>query len=142
MAGDPTVVWMPGRVRTEIHLRSEDTTGAFCLLVDELPPGWSLPAHRHRGEAETMYVLSGAMAAEVDGDHLLVGAGETAHVPRGVLHSTRNAGAGPLHRVVIFSPAGMEDFFLTAGGASPDAVDARAALHAALAHGWEFADTP
>jgi quercetin dioxygenase-like cupin family protein len=134
----PAVVWMPGGVRTEVHLTSEDTGGAFCLLRDELPPGWELPPHRHRGEAETMHVLDGDMAVVVDGEERLIGAGETAHVPRGVLHSGRNAGKQPLRRVVIFSPGGIERFFLEAGAATPDGVDARGALDAAVRHGWEF----
>lgn len=135
---EPTVVWMPGGVRTEIHVTGEDTTGAFCLLRDELPPGWGLAPHRHRDEAETMHVLAGAMAVTVDGSERIVHAGETAHVPRGALHSTRNAGDGALRRVVIFSPAGMERFFLEAGAASPSDVDPRLALDSALRHGWEF----
>src|SRR4051812_27381477 len=114
---------MPGGVRTEIHLTGEDTAEAFCLLRDELPPGWELPPHRHRGEAETMHVLSGAMAVVVDGEEWLVEAGETAHVPRGVLHSSANAGTERLRRVVVFSPAGMERFFLEAGSSTPDGVD-------------------
>ncbi len=129
---------MPGGVRTEIHLTGEDTAGAFCLLLDELPPGWELPAHRHRGEAETMHVLSGEMAVAVDGVQRLVRAGETAHVPQGVVHSGRNAGVEPLRRVVLFSPAGMERFFLEAGASGPDGIDARGALDAAVRHGWEF----
>jgi len=133
---------MPGGVRTEIHLTGEDTAGAFCLLRDELPPGWALPPHRHRGEAETMHVLSGAMAVVVDGVERLVGPGETAHVPLGVLHSGRNAGEEPLRRVVIFSPAGMEGFFLGAGAPSAEGVDERAVLDAALSHGWEFVSAP
>jgi|SRR3954447_26383372 quercetin dioxygenase-like cupin family protein len=136
-----SVVWMPGGVRTEIHLTGEDTAGAFCLLRDELPPGWELPPHRHRSEAETMHVLGGEMSVVVDGEERLVRAGETAHVPLGVLHSGRNAGEGPLRRVVIFSPAGIEGFFLTAGAATPGEVDPRAALDAAMSHGWEFVST-
>jgi hypothetical protein len=58
MAAEPQVVWMPGGVRTEIHLRAEETGGAFCLLVDEPPAGWSLPPHRHRGVAETIHIVS------------------------------------------------------------------------------------
>jgi quercetin dioxygenase-like cupin family protein len=134
----PAVVWMPGDVRTEIHLTGEDTAGAFCLLADQLPAGWALPPHRHAGAAETMHVISGAMAAVVDGEETVAEAGETVHVPRGVLHSSRNAGAEPLRRVVIFSPAGMERFFMEAGAAAPQDVDARAALDAAMRHGWEF----
>src|SRR4051812_13954778 len=132
------VVWMPGDVRTEIHLTGEDTAGAFCLLRDELPPGWELPPHRHAAEAETMHVLSGSMAVVVDGEERVVGAGETVHVPRGVLHSGRNAGAEQLRRIVMFSPAGIEGFFLEAGADSPGEVDARAALDSALRHGWTF----
>jgi quercetin dioxygenase-like cupin family protein len=134
----PQIVWMPGGVRTEIHLGAEQTGGAICLLVDELPPGWALPEHLHRGEAETMHVLGGEMEVRIDGRDHLVGPGQTAHVPAGTPHSGRNAGAGPLRRVVIFSPGGMERFFLQAGAPTPDAVDPRAALDAALRHGWEF----
>ena len=39
MDASPRVVWMPGRVRTEIHLASQDTGGAFCMLVDYPPVG-------------------------------------------------------------------------------------------------------
>ena len=85
-----------------------------------------------------MHVLSGEMAVVVDGEERVVGAGETAHVPRRVLHSGRNAGAEVLRRIVIFSPAGIEGFFLEAGAASPSEVDAGAALDSALRHGWEF----
>jgi quercetin dioxygenase-like cupin family protein len=139
MAAKPTVVWMPGGVRTEVHLTGAETGGAFCLLVDELPAGWELPAHRHRGEAETMHVLSGEMAVALErGEETLARAGQTVHVPPGVLHSGRNAGSGPLRRVVVFSPAGMERFFLEAGAQSPTAVDAGFARASALRHGWEF----
>ena len=54
MSPGPRVVWMPGGLRTEVHLRGEDTGGAFCLLADEPQPGWSLPPHRPtRAEAPT-----------------------------------------------------------------------------------------
>ena len=138
MAATPTVVWMPGAVRTEVHLRGEDTDGAFCLLVDELPQGWSLPEHRHRDEAETMHVIAGELAVVVAGRAQTLCAGETLHVPLGVLHAGHNRSDGPVRRVVVFSPAGMERFFLEAGAATPEAVDARGALDAALRHGWEF----
>jgi quercetin dioxygenase-like cupin family protein len=142
MPGEATVVWMPGGVRTEVHLTGADTGGAFCLLVDELPAGWALPVHRHRGQAETMHVLSGEMAVAVEGgEETLARAGQTAHVAAGLLHATRNSGPGPLRRLVVFSPAGMEGFFLEAGAGSPDTVDAEAVLESALRHGWEFPRT-
>src|SRR2546421_540299 len=104
----PHVVWMPGSVRTEIHLVAEDTGGAFCLLVDHPPAGWSLPAHLHHGVAETV-------------------------------HAGGNVGTTPGRRIVIFTPAGMENFFLEAGTPSEDPeVALRAVLAAAARHGWQF----
>ena len=40
---------------------------------------------------------------------------------------------------MIFSPAGMEDFFLEAGAATSGEIDLAAAAAAAARHGWEFA---
>jgi quercetin dioxygenase-like cupin family protein len=135
----PTVVWMPGGVRTEIQLVTEDTGGAFCLLVDQPPPGWSLPAHRHRNEAETIHVVEGDFEMVLDGRRSRLSAGDTIHVPRGVIHSSANMGERPGRRVVLFSPAGMERFFEEAGIAKADGdVDVRAVLATAVRHGWEF----
>lgn len=143
MAGDMRVVWMPGDVRTEIHLAGEDTGGAFCLLVDHPPQGWSLPAHRHHNEAETIYVLEGDFEMEIDGRRSHLSVGETVHVPRGVIHSGANVGQQPGRRVVLFSPAGMERFFLEAGAPTPEAeIDVAAALASASRHGWEFIAEP
>jgi quercetin dioxygenase-like cupin family protein len=139
MAAEPQVVWMPGGVRTEIHLTGADTGGAFCLLVDEPPAGWSLLAHLHAGAAETIHVLAGEFETTVDGATERTGAGQTVHIAAGVVHAGGNVGDGTGRRLIVFSPAGMEDFFREAGAASPAAeVDRRAALDAATRHGWRF----
>jgi quercetin dioxygenase-like cupin family protein len=138
-APGPRVVWMPGGVRTEVHLASDDTEGAFCLLIDEPPAGWSLPAHRHQREAETVHIVAGEFEMEVDGERSRLRAGETIHIPQGVVHAGGNVGQGTGRRILLFSPAGMEQFFIEAGADSPDAeIDAGAALVAATRHGWEF----
>lgn len=132
-------VWMPGRVRTEIQLTSADTAGAYCLLVDEPSAGWALPSHRHRDEAETIHVIEGRFEMTVDGERRELAEGETIHVPAGVSHSGRNVGTDPGKRVVIFSPGGMERFFLEVGQADPNAkIDLQAALEASARYGWEF----
>ena len=139
MSAKSRVVWMPGGVRTEVHLGSADTGGAFCLLVDEPPAGWSLPAHRHQREAETIHVIAGEFEMEVDGERSRLGPGETMHVPAGVVHASANVGNDTGRRILLFSPAGMERFFLESGAESPDAeVDPGAALESAIRHGWEF----
>jgi quercetin dioxygenase-like cupin family protein len=139
MAANARVVWMPGRVRTEIHLTAEDTGGAFCLLVDEPPAGWSLPAHRHRGEAETIHIVAGDFEMEIGGRRARLAVGETVYIPRGVIHSGANIGRQPGRRVVLFSPAGMERFFLETGAPTADGeIDLADALASAVRHGWEF----
>jgi quercetin dioxygenase-like cupin family protein len=141
MPTEPQIVWMPGGVRTEIRLTGVDTGGAFCLLVDEPPAGWSLPAHLHADAAETIHVVEGEFEMTIDGAAKRVGAGETVHIPAGVVHAGGNAGDSHGRRLLIFSPAGMENFFLETGAASPDAeVDRGAALEAATRHGWRFVD--
>ena len=133
------VVWMPGGVRTEIHLGTQDTDGAFCLLIDNPPAGWSLPPHRHSNEAETIHIVSGEFEMEIDGKRSRVTAGETVHIPRGVIHSGTNVGQDTGRRVLLFTPAGMERFFLEAGAPTPeDDIDPAATLAAAARHGWEF----
>jgi quercetin dioxygenase-like cupin family protein len=139
MADVPHTVWMPGGVRTEIHATGEDTGGAFCLLVDEPPAGWSLPPHLHRDAAETILVVEGTFNVDIAGERTRLDAGASIHIPHGVVHASANAGPQAGRRVVLFSPAGMERFFLEAGLATPDEpVDLAAALAAATRHGWEF----
>jgi quercetin dioxygenase-like cupin family protein len=140
MAVSPRVVWMPGGVRTEIHLQSIDTAGAFCLLVDHPPPGWSLPLHLHRGIAETVHIVDGEFEMEVAGKHIRLKSRDTLHVPPDTLHTSANVGATEGERVLVFSPGGMERFFLEAGAPSQShVVDPRAVLSAAQRNGWEFA---
>jgi len=130
---------MPGAVRTEIHLDGAQTGGAFCLLVDHPPPGWSLPAHRHCTEAETIHVIEGEFDMEVDGARAHLSPGQTIHVPRGAVHAGGNVGAQTGRRLLLFSPAGVEGFFRELGAAHPNAeVDAHALAAAATRHGWEF----
>src|SRR5271154_3840931 len=139
MAAGAREVWMPGGVRTEIHLGGEDTGGAFCLLVDHPPAGWSLPPHRHLGEAETIHILDGDFGVELDGRSSRLSAGQPLHAPRGVSHSGANVGEQTGRRLVLFSPAGMERFFLEAGSrAREQETDLAIVLAAAIRHGWGF----
>ena len=140
---EPQVVWMPGGVRTEIHLRQEDTAGRFCLLVDEPPRGWSMPAHLHRGVAETIHIVEGDFEMRIGESESRLSAGQSAHIPADIVHSGGNLGGASGRRILIFSPAGMERFFLEAGApAAGQEVDGGAALAAATRHGWEFVTQP
>jgi quercetin dioxygenase-like cupin family protein len=139
MSDTPHVVWMPGGVRTEIHLDSADTAGAFCLLVDHPPAGWLLPSHLHIGVAETIHIVDGVFEVTIDGASSRIEAGQTVHIPADTEHSSTNLGPAGGRRVLLFSPAGMERFFLEVGAPSADIpVAPDAALASALRHGWRF----
>jgi mannose-6-phosphate isomerase-like protein (cupin superfamily) len=139
MSAPPQVVWMPGGVRTEVHLDSAATGGAFCLLADEPPVGWALPAHLHRDHAETIHVVAGEFEVDVEGVTSRLAPGQTVHVPRGVVHASRNVGSEAGRRVLVFDPGGMERFFLEAGAQAPESAIERDELVATAArHGWEF----
>jgi quercetin dioxygenase-like cupin family protein len=125
---------LPGGVSLEVVVRSEESGGRFCLLTDRLPPGWSLPPHRHARETETITVRSGHLRMTVEGVVVELGPGDTTHVATGMLHDGTVVGDEPVERTVIFSPGGMERFFeqLSATKDTPEA------LRLAHEHGWRF----
>lgn len=136
----PQTVWMPGPLRVEIHLAAADTGGELCLLIDYPRPGWALPPHRHANEAETIHVLEGRFALEVDGVRHECGPGESVHIPRGVLHSGSLLDDAPGRRVVVFTPGGIDAFFAEVGAATAEEeVEIPVLLDAAERHGWTFA---
>jgi mannose-6-phosphate isomerase-like protein (cupin superfamily) len=110
--------------RYTVKLAGAETGGAFALVENVVPPGAAgPPPHRHHRTDETFYVLSGELEYTADGATVRAGAGSVVRVPRGVLHTYRNAGAGPATQLVAIAPAGFEAFFLEAGEA-PDAPEA------------------
>lgn len=93
----------------------------------------------HEDAAETIHVVEGEFEMTIDGDVGRLGAGETVHVPAGVVHSGRNVGRAAGRRILTFNPAGMEEFFREAGAATSEAeVERAAVVDAALRHGWRF----
>ncbi len=109
------------------------------MLVDHPPVGWSLPPHRHANEAETIHIVEGDFEMELEGAPARLSAGETIHIPQGVAHSGGNVGRKAGRRIVLFSPAGMESFFLEAGQPTADSEpDLAAVLASATRHGWQF----
>lgn len=107
-------VWFQGN-RLEVHLRGEDTGGTLCLVVDHPEPGFQLLEHRHANEDETIHVVEGTYEFVLEGRRRRLGPGDTVHIPRGSAHGIRNDGDAVGERVIVFHPAGLERFFLSAG---------------------------
>ena len=77
-------------------------------LVPEVDPGLEIPLVCVFLNEYYPPLPSAARCAQL-------GAGDTAHVPVGCVHSGGNVGREMGRRVVIFSPAGVEGFFLEVG---------------------------
>src|SRR6516165_2379736 len=106
-----------------ILLSGEDTGGAYCLLDLKVAPGKGVPRHTHTREDEALFVLSDELEAIVGDEVFTLRAGETLIAPRNIPHQLRNSGAVANHYLILFSPAGFEEFLkATSVPASDNAV--------------------
>jgi quercetin dioxygenase-like cupin family protein len=129
-----TVLRLPGGVEARVHVSGRQSGGAFTLVTDIAPPGWSLPPHRHARESETIHITAGALWLEVEGRRRELRVGDTAFIPRGAVHSGGTLGDDAVHRVLVFAPAGMDEFFELLAGTN----DAGEMLALATKYGWSF----
>ena len=77
----------------------------LMLVRVTMPAGKGHAFHRHPALEEIIYVVSGEAEQWVDRTSRRLGPGDTAHIPRDVVHATYNAGAGDLVFLAILSPA-------------------------------------
>jgi quercetin dioxygenase-like cupin family protein len=103
-----------------ILLSGEDTGGAYCLLDLRVAPGKGVPRHAHTREDEALFVLSGELEATVGDKIFTLRAGETLIAPRNIPHQLRNSGTIANHYLIMFSPAGFEEFLKATSVPAPD----------------------
>lgn len=85
------------------------TSAEELLLVRVvMPVGKAHQFHRHPAMEEIIYVISGTAEQWVDKERRLLTAGETAHIPRDMVHGTYNAGDDTLVFLAMLSPAKAE----------------------------------
>ncbi len=94
-----------------ILLTGEQTGGRFSLWHEITPPGGGPPLHFHINDDEAFYVLEGTIAFFQNSHWQEVGAGGSAFVPRGQLHTFKNPGAKPARMLLSTSPGGFDVFF-------------------------------
>jgi quercetin dioxygenase-like cupin family protein len=114
-----------------VHLRfliDGPSTGAPLTLFEmSVEPGARVPlAHHHEGFDETGYGLSGRLRMTVAGKAFDLTAGESVHIPRGVVHGFENPHSETARALFIITPGIFgAPFFrelaaLLAGGGPPD----------------------
>ncbi len=111
----------------EIRLAGSDTGGRLAVVELRLDPGaLGAAPHVHHGHEEDFVVLDGELTFATATHDEVLGAGGSLAVPRGTPHGFRNDTAGPARCLMIFTPAGYEDYFrevsrMVAAGHEPSA---------------------
>ncbi|MGH7500478.1 MAG: cupin domain-containing protein [Longimicrobiales bacterium] len=77
----------------------------LLLVRVRMPPGKGHAFHRHPEMEEIIYVIEGTAEQWVDRETRILGSGDSAHIPRDVVHGTYNAGDDTLVFLAILSPA-------------------------------------
>jgi len=132
-----SVVLMPGcgrRVRlpdrgaeATFKVGGEETDGRLAIVESAPAPGArGLPPHRHRRSDEVLYVLEGEVTIRVERRTVKAAAGTFVFVPHGTVHAFSNPGPAAARVLVVFAPAGLEQFLeetaatFSAGGRAPE----------------------
>lgn len=116
----------------------EQTRGTYFALELGAPPGHGSPpeqptsGHSHDHEDEAEYVATGRRTIRIDDTVVDAPAGSFVLVPRGSLHDMWTVGDQPSRYIHIFSPAGIERWFVerarlrSAGASRKELATARA----------------
>lgn len=92
------------------HLTGAETGGKATLFTDITPPGGGPPPHYHSNEDEWFLVLEGRADFFLDGVWQEMPVGTSLYIPKGTIHTFRNAGDTPLKMLTQTSPAGFDRF--------------------------------
>lgn len=86
------------------------TTGSrrMVLASSDLPPGDSIPVHRHLREDEIIWVTRGTARVRLGEQQYTAGPGTTVFIPEGTCIALGNAGQDTFSMVFVFSAPGFE----------------------------------
>ena len=85
------------------------------VLEMTLPVGSSPPLHVHHSLDDTWYILDGRMVMRCGGDVLVVGAGHSVSMPRGVPHTFRVMGDREARILLVHDNASFRDLIRELG---------------------------
>ena len=95
------------------RLGPDEMSGAYVVLAGEFPPGEpGPPLHVHPTTDELFYVGDGEATFVLGDREVQVGGGGLVFVPRGMPHTVRNSGAGPIRGMLVISPGDVEHEFV------------------------------
>jgi quercetin dioxygenase-like cupin family protein len=98
-----------------VKATGEQTGGAFSLIDNVGPAAGESPYHVHHSEDEAFYVLEGEIIVYVGDEKIKAEPGTWVYGPREVPHGFRIEGDSPARFLLLYTPAGFEQFFVEAG---------------------------
>lgn len=101
--------------RTVVDAR--ETEGRLVALAVDMPPGEHVLAHTHDAEDQVQVVISGTLTCRIGDQRMVVEAGGTVCLPRGIEHELWNETTEPVRMVDLYTPPGMEERFRAWGAA-------------------------
>jgi quercetin dioxygenase-like cupin family protein len=105
-----------GWVSSPVH----NGAAQLAIVVGDLNPGRGHSFHKHPGQEEVMCVVSGKIEQWIDKEKRILGAGDSAFIPPGVVHASFNAGDTDARVMAIFSPCVGDGFeMVDMAGESP-----------------------
>ena len=112
--GEGKSVWFADELLTfKVDRDKSETVGIF---EDEVLPESGPPAHLHRSQDETHYVLEGQFEFVVGERKVNADAGSVVYVPRTMMHAFTNIGTEKGKLLFIETPAGPVEQFLEEAG--------------------------
>jgi quercetin dioxygenase-like cupin family protein len=109
-------VRMAGAQRVTRKVASEQTGGAFSLFEVEVDPRGGSQPHVQHWEDECFYVLEGEFEFLIEGVRIEACVGSLIYVPKGTLHTFRNAGETTGRMLVSQTPGGLHERFIGEAG--------------------------
>jgi quercetin dioxygenase-like cupin family protein len=98
--------------RGPVVLGPGQTGEAYVVMVGAMPAGDAgPPLHIHPYTDEAFYIAEGEMTFQLGDREVVAGAGAFVFVPRGMVHTARNSGPGPMRGLLLLSPGGAEHIF-------------------------------
>jgi quercetin dioxygenase-like cupin family protein len=102
-----------GNRPTPVVLKVDPKNGGSQHLVlgtEELPPGATIPTHKHPNADEILFLQNGTGRVHLGESVREAHAGATVFIPKNTWISVENIGSEPISLIFIFSEPGFDDF--------------------------------
>jgi quercetin dioxygenase-like cupin family protein len=138
-AGEGRAVYAYGS-EALFKLGAAETGGRLTLGLAVVPPGEGPPPHLHRTEDELFIIVEGRYEVLTEGRWTEVGPGAVVYLPRGCVHTFRNAGDSVGRHWVLTTSGAFERFYERSAEvfAAPGDPDVARLLEIAREHDMEF----